>query len=568
MKPSECSYSKSGNTNSITQNLDTDDAFNRSSIICKHDEYDRFLNNLPGICFQAQYLDTTTILHVNNQIHDILGYNPESFTHNQIQFETLIHCSDYYRRKKSIETALPGLKIYNVDYRIQDANGRYQWVNESGQVRKNPSGIFEITGFIRKTEVLDKSVESCICQIDLYRTIFDSVPELIAVVDSSNNIIDINNTMKRKFSVSFHNSRGKSIDSIIPGLSEMVQNSSGNSNQHNPVFVYNKPEGLEEYFEITAIPFYSKTGNLRGTVCIAHDISNLIHKQTDLEGHAKKLERTNELLISSQDDMAQFTTTLEWNLVKQKQEVRSLSDEVMDRNRMVEQLLKQKDMFINNLAHDLRTPLTPVIALIPLLKEYITDAHIQEIIKLFEIRIGYLREMVEEIISYAHLNSQVYIDDYVRSNLFELIEDILKQHSSIIEEKQIHVRNLIPRDIVIRLSRSQAPALFNNLILNAIQFNSISGSITVTGAIKGEWCSIQIIDTGTGIPMDMINHIWEEFTIGDLSRSDPVHKGLGLSMVKKIVALHRGYIIATSEGKDMGTTFTLTLPLVPVPEIP
>nr|WP_319537850.1 PAS domain-containing sensor histidine kinase [uncultured Methanospirillum sp.] len=568
MKPSECPYSKSGNTISNNQNLDQNNAFNSSSKFNNQDEYKKIFNNLPGICFQSQYLDSTIILHINHKIHDNLGYTPESLTQNQILFDTLIHRSDYYRRKKSIETALSRLEIYNVDYRLRHANGRYLWVNELGQISKNSSGIYEITGFIRKIDELDKSIESCMYQVDLYRTIFDSVPELIVVVDSKSNIIDINKTMEKKFSVSFHKSKGKDVDSLIPGLSEFLHNSIEKPHTHDPILVYKRSEEIEEYFKIITIPFHEKIGHKKGTVCIAHDVSDLIHKHTDLEGYAKKLEKSNEILTCSRDDMAQFTTTLEWNLIKQKQEVRSLSDEVMDRNRMVEQLLKQKDMFINNLAHDLRTPLTPVIALIPLLKEYITDAHLLEIIRLFEIRIGYLREMVEDIISYAHLNSQVYIDDYMKCNLFEFIEDIFKQHTSLIEGKQIQVKNQIPRDLVLRLSRSQAPVLFNNLILNAIQFNSISGSITVTGVVKGEWCSIQIVDTGSGIPGDMINYIWEDFAIGDPSRSDPVHKGLGLSMVKKIVALHRGYIIATSEGKEKGTTFTLTLPLVPVPEIP
>jgi len=568
MKPSECSYSNSGNTLPSNQGLDTNSAFNCSSNLNYQAEYEKLFNSLPGICFQAQYLESIIIIHINHKIHDNLGYSPESFTQNEIQFDTLIHRSDYYRRKKSIETALSNLEIYNVDYRLLHASGRYLWVNESGQISKNSSGIYEITGFIRKIDELDKSIESCMCQVDLYRTIFDSVPELIAVVDSKSNIIDINKTLEKKFSVSFHKSKGKDVDSIIPGLSEFLHNSNKKSHIHDPILVYKKSEEIEEYFEIITIPFHEKIGHKKGTVCIAHDVSNLIHKHSDLEGYAKKLEKSNEMLTSSRDDMAHFTTTLEWNLIKQKQEVRSLSDEVMDRNRMVEQLLKQKDLFINNLAHDLRTPLTPVIALIPLLKEYITDAHLLEIIRLFEIRMGYLREMVEDIISYAHLNSQVYIDDYMKCNLFEYIEDIFKQHTSLLEAKQIQVNNQIPRDLELRLSRSQAPALFNNLILNAIQFNSISGSITVTGVVKGEWCSIQIIDTGSGIPANMINHIWEEFAIGDPSRSDPVHKGLGLSMVKKIVALHRGYIIATSEGKEKGTTFTLTLPLVPVAETP
>jgi len=108
--------------------------------------------------------------------------------------------------------------------------------------------------------------------------------------------------------------------------------------------------------------------------------------------------------------------------------------------------------------------------------------------------------------------------------------------------------------------------MFTNLILNAAQFNKVGGTITIIGSMENDWVTIQIIDTGSGIPDDLIDLMRDEFTTGDPSRNDPIHKGLGLSIVKKIVAMHRGYIVATSHGPGRGATFTLTLPLSPNPD--
>ena len=251
---------------------------------------------------------------------------------------------------------------------------------------------------------------------------------------------------------------------------------------------------------------------------------------------------------------------LEQEALNRASEIDTLSVKIQERNQLVEHLLRQKDLFITQLAHDLRTPLTPVVAMLPLLIEGIHDPDSQELLNIFYSSIEHLQKMVDEIIHYATLNQMTAIDDYQVFDLYELITDTLAMDSYFLEQKEVSVQNSIPEGVRLSLSKSLAPVIFRNLIANAVQFNAFRGSITIQSVVQKGWITISITDTGVGMSEDVLSSIWDEFSTGDKSRRDPSSKGLGLPIVKRIVTMHGGSIIAMSNGIGTGATFTLTLP--------
>lgn len=82
----------------------------------------------------------------------------------------------------------------------------------------------------------------------------------------------------------------------------------------------------------------------------------------------------------------------------------------------------------------------------------------------------------------------------------------------------------------------------------------------MTGTEQDSMVLVSIRDTGIGMSEDTIKRIWDELYICDMSRNDPLSKGLGLSMVKKIVTLHGGDITAYSQGSGRGSEFLVRLP--------
>jgi CheY-like chemotaxis protein len=130
-------------------------------------------------------------------------------------------------------------------------------------------------------------------------------------------------------------------------------------------------------------------------------------------------------------------------------------------------------------------------------------------------------------------------------------------------------------DIVVDTEAQRAPIfgdpdrltqVVNNLLSNAIKFTPSGGKITVQLREDGERAMLSVMDTGQGISADLLPHIFDRFRQGDSSTTRGAGGlGLGLTLVREIVALHGGTVSATSEGQDRGSTFVISLPAA-VPE--
>jgi CheY-like chemotaxis protein/anti-sigma regulatory factor (Ser/Thr protein kinase) len=104
-----------------------------------------------------------------------------------------------------------------------------------------------------------------------------------------------------------------------------------------------------------------------------------------------------------------------------------------------------------------------------------------------------------------------------------------------------------------------------NLLVNAIKFTPEGGSVSVSVACTDDQMEVRVVDTGHGIDADFMPHVFERFRQGN-STSSRSHGGLGLGLaiVRRIVELHGGTVNATSQGEELGATFTIRLPILRV----
>jgi CheY-like chemotaxis protein/two-component sensor histidine kinase len=108
--------------------------------------------------------------------------------------------------------------------------------------------------------------------------------------------------------------------------------------------------------------------------------------------------------------------------------------------------------------------------------------------------------------------------------------------------------------------------VLTNLLTNAIKFTRAGGRITVTTSSEGAEAVVRVRDTGVGMPAALLPSVFDLFVLGDssLDRSRS-GLGIGLALVRQIVALHGGTVTAESEGPERGSTFTVRLPLAAEP---
>lgn len=131
--------------------------------------------------------------------------------------------------------------------------------------------------------------------------------------------------------------------------------------------------------------------------------------------------------------------------------------------------------------------------------------------------------------------------------------------------------------LAIQGDRARVVQIMSNLLTNAVKYTPSGGRIELSARQQGNDAVVRCTDTGVGIPADLLPHVFEPFTQHDATMERAKGGlGLGLAIVRSLVALHGGMVTAASEGEGKGTTFTVTFPALaavataapPAPEPP
>ncbi len=283
--------------------------------------------------------------------------------------------------------------------------------------------------------------------------------------------------------------------------------------------------------EINAVPV-KKDGKIVGFQGIMRNITDRKRAEEELKNAHKKLKEFNQ----------------------------ALEKMVKERTAEVENLLKQKDAFIIQLSHDLRSPLTPLIALLPTIEEKEQDPILKEELGVILRNVNYLNNLVEKTIELAKLTSPNIRLSLETTTLFEEINKVIENNVDIFKENNIEIINNIDEETTVNVDKNMFGELFENLISNAVKYSKKGGNITIDAQDIGNCIAVSVKDTGIGLDKNELNHIFEEFYKADWSRHDHNSTGLGLSICKNIVEKHGGRIWAESNGKGKGTTMFFTLP--------
>lgn len=225
---------------------------------------------------------------------------------------------------------------------------------------------------------------------------------------------------------------------------------------------------------------------------------------------------------------------------------------------------ESRQEFVSNVSHELKTPITSVKLLaeslisqeevpVELYREFMVDI-VGEIDREDKI----INDLLE-LVKLDKTNGTLSIE---QTNISSLLELILKRLTPIAQQSDIEITFISNRDITAEVDDVKLTLALTNFVENAIKYNKENGKVTVT--LDGDYqnFTVQIADTGIGIPEEYYDHIYERFYRVDKSHSREIGgTGLGLSLARNIVLMHRGTIdIESTVGE--GTIFTITIPLI------
>ena len=244
--------------------------------------------------------------------------------------------------------------------------------------------------------------------------------------------------------------------------------------------------------------------------------------------------------------------------------VKELNQLGISYNKMLERLsdaFEIQRQFTANAAHELRTPLALMQVQLDLYNSAShpgNDADTLQTIKMVTEQNDKLNRMVKTLLDMSELQS-VGRDDKII--LDAIVEEVLADLEPLAVEKNIKLigkcedATMIGSDILIY-------RLVYNLVENAIKYNHPLGQVTVTAYQRNKHVYLSVEDTGSGIPKELRERVFEPFFRVDKSHSREIGgTGLGLAIARNAVIVHRGSIkVYSAEGE--GTTFTVRIPLI------
>lgn len=231
-----------------------------------------------------------------------------------------------------------------------------------------------------------------------------------------------------------------------------------------------------------------------------------------------------------------------------------------------------KTRFMNMAAHELATPLTPVLIQLAALRrslEKTGDEKDRHRLQLLERNVERLANVAEDLLDASRLQSGTLRVDAQSVPLSTLVKEALESCRELAEDKDVDLGVDGVEDTPVRADANRVGQVLFNLTHNALKFTPAGGSVRIKAWSEGDDAVIQVRDTGAGLTEEQMEGLFRPFAQfhRDLVGST-VGSGLGLYISRGIAESHDGSLECHSDGPDQGATFTLRLPLAgpPLPE--
>jgi chemotaxis family two-component system sensor kinase Cph1 len=245
--------------------------------------------------------------------------------------------------------------------------------------------------------------------------------------------------------------------------------------------------------------------------------------------------------------------------------VRRRADELRVMNEELARADRTKDEFLATVGHELRTPLNAMLGWIHILRSGPApgaEDRRERALDTIERNARAQAQLIDDLLDVSRIVAGKLTLTVQPLELGGVVERVIEGLRPAAEAKQIRIQSALDSTSTILGDANRLQQVASNLMSNAVKFTPKGGRVQVFVERRDSSVDLTVADTGQGIAPDFLPHVFERFRQADgaLSRKSS-GLGLGLAIVRHIVELHGGTVVAHSEGAGRGATFTVRLPL-------
>ncbi|MGJ7916429.1 ATP-binding protein [Massilia sp. LXY-6] len=229
---------------------------------------------------------------------------------------------------------------------------------------------------------------------------------------------------------------------------------------------------------------------------------------------------------------------------------------------------RQKDQFLAMLAHELRNPLAPIMTAAQLLKVGSLDArNIANASEIILRQASHMTDLVNDLLDVSRVTRGLVTLEKEELDLNVIVSAAVEQVRPLIDARRHSLTlQLSGRSAHVIGDRTRLVQVISNILNNAAKYTAPGGRITLSVTVDERYVSVGVRDNGVGIAPDILPYIFDLFTQAERTpdRSQG-GLGIGLALVKSLVALHGGTVQASSDGLGLGSEFCISLPRLAAP---
>ena len=460
--------------------------------------------------------------YIDPSVKGILGYREDEIPNDIKAWSTHFHPDDVHPMNNAARAHMEGKTAdYNIEYRMIHKDGSIRWIEVQGKILRDSEGnAIRFVG--TDTDITERRnfEEALRDSEDRFHSVISNTPVVLWAIDSDGMITLSEGKGLKSLGLKQREAVGRSVFDMYrddPKIMEDIHKALSGK-----VFTSIVQAGNITY-ETKYQPIRNEEGTITGVSCLSIDVTERQLAEKLIQEQVQKLSELNKL----------------------------------------------KTDLLRRSSHELKTPLISIKGYADLLLKLHGDKLDDEMLSIVEeIKRGSLRleNLVKDLLESSKLESGKLQLKVLKEDLAFLISFCVGELRLLAKKRNHEIVLNIHDKLITLFEKEKIYDVVNNLLSNAIKYTPSGGRIEVKSEIKDGFYIISVKDNGIGIKKDEKPVLFQQF--GKIERFgrgwdvEPGGSGLGLYISKKIVELHGGNIWLESEGRNKGSTFYFSLPII------